>query len=198
MPPTRCAADPLCRRPAVPPTRCAADPLCRRPAVLLSRFIPFLGVYPDFSSQFILYTDASNKAIGYVLGQRDEHGREHVIAYGGRALRGAELRYGITEKETLALVDGVRHFKIYLSHAKFLVYTDHSATKFLQNVKGPTGRLGRRALFLQAYDYDIIHKPGRVHNNADALSRMPHSVSSSDPPTYDPPSPPFKSPLAFQ
>ncbi|KAL8608223.1 hypothetical protein ACOMHN_016678 [Nucella lapillus] len=43
MPPTRCAADPLCRRPAVPPTRCAADPLCRRPAVLLSRFIPFLG-----------------------------------------------------------------------------------------------------------------------------------------------------------
>ncbi|KAL8590683.1 hypothetical protein ACOMHN_066546 [Nucella lapillus] len=45
MPPTRCAADPLCRRPAVPPTRYAADPLCRRPAVLLSRFIPFLGAH---------------------------------------------------------------------------------------------------------------------------------------------------------
>ena len=87
--------------------------------------------YPDFSRQFILYTDASNQAIGYILGQKDEQGKETVIAYGGRALPGAELRYLITEKETLALVDGIRHFKVYLAHAKFLVYTDHSATKFL-------------------------------------------------------------------
>ena len=54
-----------------------------------------------------------------------------VTAYGGRPLRGAEIRYGITEKETLALVDGIRPLKVYLTHAKFLVYTDHSATKFL-------------------------------------------------------------------
>ena len=145
--------------------------------------------YPDFSRQFILYTDASNQAIGYILGQKDEQGKETVIAYGGRALRGAELRYGITEKETLALVDGIRHFKVYLAHAKFLVYTDHSATKFLQNVKDPTGRLGRWALLLQAYDYDIVHKPGRVHSNADALSRMPHTPSNAAPPEFDPPTP---------
>ena len=148
-------------------------------------------VYPDFTRQFILSTDASHTAIGYVLGQRDDAGRERVIAYGGRALRGAEIRYGITEKETLALVDGIRHFKVYLTHAKFLVYTDHSATKFLQNTKDPTGRLGRWALFLQSYQYDIVHKPGRIHNNADALSRMPHS---KPPPQdsfddYEPPTP---------
>ena len=148
-------------------------------------------VYPDFTRQFILSTDASHTAIGYVLGQRDDAGRERDIAYGGRALRGAEIRYGITEKETLALVDGIRHFKVYLTHAKFLVYTDHSATKFLQNTKDPTGRLGRWALFLQSYQYDIVHKPGRIHNNADALSRMPHS---KPPPQdsfddYEPPTP---------
>ena len=91
----------------------------------------YILVYPDFTKQFILSTDASHTAIGYVLGQRDDAGRERVIAYGGRALRGAEIRYGITEKQTLALVDGIRPFKVYLTHAKFLVYTDHSASKFL-------------------------------------------------------------------
>ena len=66
--------------------------------------------------------------------------------------------------------------------------------KFLQNVKDPTGRLGRWALFLQAYDYDIVHKPGRVHSNADALSRMPHTLSNADPPEFDPPTPSLDSP----
>ena len=147
--------------------------------------------FPDFAKQFILYTDASNRAIGYVLGQRDDEGRERVIAYGGRALHQAETRYGITEKETLALVDGIRHFKVYLTHNKFLVYTDHSATKFLHNIKDPTGRLGRWALFLQAYDYEIIHRPGRIHNNADALSRMPHQplTVQSEEEDYEPPTP---------
>jgi hypothetical protein len=146
--------------------------------------------YPDFQRQFILYTDASNKALGYVLGQRDDQGRERVIAYGGRALRGAKLNYGITEKETLALVDGVKNFKVYLSHAKFLVYTDHSAIKFLNSTRDPTGRLGRWSLFLQAFDFEIVHKARRIHTNADALSRMTHQQEvKAEEEHYDPPTP---------
>ena len=42
-------------------------------------------VYPDFSNEFILYTDASDYSLGYILGQKDDKGRERVIAYGGKS-----------------------------------------------------------------------------------------------------------------
>ena len=146
--------------------------------------------FPDFDRQFIVYTDASHTAIGYILGQRDERGKERVVAYGGRALRGAELRYTITEKETLALVEACKTYRPYLLNSKFLVYTDHTATKFLQNVRDPTGRLARWALTLQAFSYDIVHKPGRTHSNADTLSRVPWEQGNRDeraPPSHNPP-----------
>ena len=123
--------------------------------------------FPDFKKTFLLYTDASNKAIGYILGQKDDEGREHVIAYGGRALQNAELKYGITEKETLALVSAIKHFRVYLMHNKFIAITDHSAIKYLKDTKDPTGRLGRWALFLQSFDFEVVYKPGVTHKNAD-------------------------------
>ena len=51
------------------------------------------------------------------------------------------------------------------------VYTDHQALKWLLSIRDPRGRLGRWAITLQDKHFDIVHKPGRVHRNADALSR---------------------------
>ena len=131
-------------------------------------------VYPDFQKQFILSTDASATAISFILSQLDEEDRERVISYGGRALHAAEKKWGISDRETLAVVDGIKAYRVYLSTKKFLVKTDHSAIQFIKKTKDPTGRLGRWAIFLQAYDFDVEYKPGKNHGNADSLSRRPY------------------------
>ena len=94
--------------------------------------------YPDFSLPFILATDASDDALGMVLGQKQQ-GCEVVIAYGRRKLNPAERNYSVTEHETLAVVDGVKHFQAYLCERKFSVLTDHNAIRWLMNIKEPTG-----------------------------------------------------------
>ena len=64
--------------------------------------------FPNIQKEFILTTDASSEAIGYILGQKDEQGNEAVISYGGRALRPAEKNYTISELECLAVIEGVK------------------------------------------------------------------------------------------
>ena len=54
---------------------------------------------------------------------------------------------------------------------KFEVITDHSALVWLMNLKDPNGRLARWAIYLQSYDFEIIHRKGTNHTNVDALSR---------------------------
>ena len=136
-------------------------------------------IFPDFEKPFTLYTDASDLAIGYILGQRDDKGMEHVIAYGGRSMNMAERRWGITDKEGLALIEGVRYFKHYLVGKPFTIYTDHSALKKLDLAKQTSGRRQRWYDYLQGFDFTIIHKPGRVHQNADALSRRAYTEHGS-------------------
>ena len=136
---------------------------------------PIMLPFPDFSKEFILYTDASNFSIGYILGQKDQDNREHVISYAGRSLQPGERRWGITDKECLAVIEGVKHFHVYLSGRKFQIYTDHSALKWLQTRKADNGRLGRWSLLLQDYNYEVIHIPGRKHGNADCLSRIQYN-----------------------
>ena len=97
-----------------------------------------------------------------------------MIAYGGRSLNKSERNWGITDLEGLALVEGIRHFKVYLSDKPFTDYSDHQALKSLKTSKA-TGRLGRWAVFLQGYQYEVIHKPGKIHSNADSLSRREYS-----------------------
>ena len=132
--------------------------------------------YPDFEKPFHLYTDASKSSIGYVLGQKID-GKEHVVAYGGRELNLAETRYSTTEREALAVVDGIKRYQPYLSGAKFYVHTDHGSLSRLMNIKDPTGRLARWALQLQQYDFEILHRPGSSNGNADALSRRAYPSS---------------------
>ena len=65
----------------------------------------------------------------------------------------------------------MKHFRVYLHGTKFIVITDHSALKWLMTINDPTGRLARWSLYLQAYDFEIIHRKGKKHTNVDALSR---------------------------
>ena len=127
--------------------------------------------HPDFSKKFIISTDASGFALGAVLAQIDENKIEYAVAYASRAMKGAELHYGITEKECLAVVWAIKQFRVYLYGTHFTVITDHSALAWLMNITDPTGRLARWSIYLQAYDFTIVHRAGIKHSNADTLSR---------------------------
>src|ERR1044071_3470912 len=127
--------------------------------------------YPDFTKSFILYTDASGTGLGAVLSQKDEEGRERVIAYASRSLNKAEQNYGITDQECLAVIWAVKHFEQYLGLLPFQIVTDHSALKFMQTAKMPKGRRARWIMYLQQFEFEIIHRPGKENSNADALSR---------------------------
>ena len=86
---------------------------------------PVVLAYPCFDKPFILYTDASDVAIGYALGQKVEKGRHQAIAYAGRSLTEDEKKWKITDKECLAVILGVRYYSVYLSEDKpFKIYTD--------------------------------------------------------------------------
>lgn len=131
---------------------------------------------PDFNRTFIVICDASNCAIGAVLAQKDDHKKEYVCSFASRILKGAECHYGITEKECLAVIWAIKHFRVYLYGTRFTVVTDHSALTWLIKIKEPSGRLARWSIYLQAFQFDIVYRKGVSHANANALSRPALSI----------------------
>ena len=85
-------------------------------------------VAPDWSFPFELMCDASDYAIGAVLGQKQERIFQ-VIYYVSRTLNDAHLNYATTEKELLSIVFVFDKFRPYLIGNKVVVHTDHSAIK---------------------------------------------------------------------
>jgi hypothetical protein len=69
---------------------------------------------PDFKKTFIIYSDASNLALGAILGQIDDEGREYVIMYISRLLKLAELNLSVSEKEMLAVIWAIKMFRCYI------------------------------------------------------------------------------------
>ena len=136
-------------------------------------------VYPDASKPFILDTDASDHAIGGVLSQIDPDGAEHPIAYASKTLSSGQRNYTTTKRELLAVVEFTHYFRHYLLGAKFLLRTDHKALLWLSSFKNPDGIVARWVERLSAFDYDVQHRPGSQHTNADGLSRICACVLSS-------------------
>lgn len=108
-----------------------------------------------------------------MLAQKQDDGTVRPIAYASRTLQPHETNYGSTEMEALAVVWAVKHFRHYLYGHKCNVYTDHEALKSLLNTPHPSGKLARWGLALQEVDLSINYRPGKVNQNADALSRQP-------------------------
>ena len=127
--------------------------------------------YPDFSQPFVMYCDASDRGVGVVLSQKIED-EEHVIAYASKSFTKSELHWSVTEKEAFALVWGLTHFHAYVYGNKVIIYSDHRALHWLRKMKEPTGKLARWILRLEEYNYEVIHKPGKLMAHVDALSRQ--------------------------
>ncbi len=131
---------------------------------------------PNFERPFALCTDASKYALGAVLVQEDKTGFQHPVCFASRKLNNAEINYSVVEKEALAVVFGITHFKQYLYGTEFTVYTDQKSLSQLFTLKDPTSRIARWILTLQQYSYKVIHKPGRLNLMADFLSREVHAL----------------------
>ena len=132
---------------------------------------PILAM-PRDEGKYFLDTDASGRAIGAVLSQ-EQDGQERVIAYASRMLSGPERNYCVTRQELLAIVYFVKQLRPYLLGHQFVIRTDHSALRWLRSTPEPIGQQARWLEVLEEFNYQVEHRPGRKHNNADALSRMP-------------------------
>ena len=78
-----------------------------------------------------------------------------------------------TRAEMLALVEFVDYFRYYLLGKKFQVRTDHHTLRWLKSFKEPQGQVARWLERLQEYEMEVVHRPGKEHTNADAMSRRP-------------------------
>ncbi|GJV57638.1 reverse transcriptase domain-containing protein [Tanacetum coccineum] len=133
-------------------------------------------VVPDWNLPFELTCDASDFAIGAVLGQQK---MKHFqpIHYASKTMTEAQIHYTTTEKKMLAVVYAFEKFRPYLVLSKSIVYTGHSALKYLMNKQDAKPRLLRWFLLLQEFDITIRDKKkGSENLAADHLSRLenPH------------------------
>ncbi|GJT46109.1 reverse transcriptase domain-containing protein [Tanacetum coccineum] len=132
-------------------------------------------VSPNWDLPFELMCNASDFAVGAVLGQRkDKYFRP--IHYASKTLSDAQMHYTTTKKELLAVVYAFEKFWSYLVLSKTIVYTDHSALKYLFAKQDAKPRLLRWILLLQEFNIEIRNKKGAENLAADHLSRLenPH------------------------
>ena len=109
--------------------RTLKDLLCKPPILVL----------PKKNVEFILDTDANNAAVGAVLSQKNEQGKEQVIAYYSKSLSRAERQYCVTRKELLAVVQAVSHFHCHI-YGHFKIRSDHSALQWFRYPEGQVAR----------------------------------------------------------
>lgn len=131
---------------------------------------PPILVAPNLESEFVLRTDASEKALGAVLLQENDNVL-HPVFYASKRLLERERHYSTVEKECLALVWAVKRFHIYLYGKYFRVQTDHQPLEFLNKAKLTNSRVMRWSLALQEYSFHVKYIKGRENVGADFMSR---------------------------
>ena len=131
---------------------------------------------PDWSLPFELMCDASDYAVGAVLGQRKDK-KPHVIYYASKTLNEAQKNYTTTEKELLAVVFALDKFRSYLVGSLVIIFTDHAALKYLFTKQDAKPRLLRWILLLQEFHIEIRDKKGVENVVADHLSRLTYQQS---------------------
>ncbi len=151
---------------------------------------PILG-HADWTVPFEVHTDACKHGLGAVLCQRNADKSERVIAYASRSLTDAERKYNVHEWECLAILWASQLWHgMYLYGNKFKVVTDNDAVKWLFSAKteGKSAmRLDKWIISMMDLDFDVIHRKGTRHGNADGLSRnclsstCPYGLSPSEP-----------------
>jgi hypothetical protein len=146
-------------------------------------------VLPDPRKPFEVETDASDYAIGGQLGQRDEDGKLHPVAFFSQKLTDTQLNYPIHDKELLAIIKAFEEWRPHLSGTSYTVqvYTDHKNLQYFTTTKELNGRQTRWYEFLTPFDFVIKYVKGSENARADALSRRPdhfRKATRTSPPLF--------------
>ena len=129
--------------------------------------------YADYSKPFVLHTDASTVRLSAVLYQKQEDGKERVIAYASRTLNRAEQNYDAHKLEFLALKWAVTdRFHEYLYGGMFDVFTDNNPLTYILTTAKLDAMGHRWVASLGPYNFNLHYKPGKLNSDADALSRI--------------------------
>ncbi len=139
--------------------------ICEEPVLLM----------PQLERPFELEVDTSNYAISATLNQRDELDRWHPVAYYSTTLSEMERNYDIYDKELLAVIKSLRHWRTYLAGAphQTVIHTDHSNLLYWKEPRKISRRIAREFQELQEYNFVLKHVAGNKNAQADALSRRP-------------------------
>ncbi|RVW98199.1 Retrovirus-related Pol polyprotein from transposon 17.6 [Vitis vinifera] len=137
------------------------DERCQKSFDQLKQFLTTAPIVraPNWQLPFEVMCDASDFAIGAVLGQRED-GKPYVIYYASKTLNEAQRNYTTIEKELLAVVFALDKLRAYLVGSFIIVFTDHSALKYLLTKQDAKARLIRWILLLQEFDLQIRDKKG--------------------------------------
>ena len=132
---------------------------------------PVLG-YADYSSPFVVHTDASLDGLGAVLYQKQD-GKDRVISYASRRLSPSERNYPVHKLEFLALKWAVTDkFHDYLYGNQFTAFTDNNPLTYVLTTAKLDAMGHRWVAALSQYNFDIVYRTGASNRDADALSRI--------------------------
>ena len=142
---------------------------------------PLIMRSPNWNLPFEIMCDASDYAIGAVLGQKEDK-KAFVIYYASKTLDSAQANYTTTEKEFLAVVFALEKFKSYIVGSPVTIFTDHVVLKYLLSKQDTKPQLTRWILLCQEFNLTIKDKKGVKNVVADHLSRLvPESNSHGVP-----------------
>lgn len=127
--------------------------------------------YPNYEEEFILEVDANEFACGGMLYQKDG-----VIGFFSNKFNNTEINYTIIEKETLAILKSLNHFKQTIFGYKIKIYTDNTN---IINPSSLTKRINRWKLILEEYQYTLHHIKGKSNTGADGLTRL-HCIQTNE------------------
>src|SRR6266481_3288095 len=132
---------------------------CNKRHIVKQLFITFLG----FKRRISIETDARALGFGAVLSQ-EKDGILRPISFASKTTDRYEKLYGPTELEAGAIHFAVKKFRPYILGIKCKIYTDHHGLQYLLTSNSSNIRIQRWALKLQAYDLEIINRPGRSNS----------------------------------
>ena len=124
-------------------------------------------------------TDALDGVIAGVLSQQQPNGEWHPAAYYSKTIINAKLNYPIYDKEMLAIVLSLQHWRVHLQGTleAIQVVSDHKALEYFMTTKALSARQARWAEILSQFNFQIMYKPGAT-NRADALTRREQELDN--------------------
>ena len=132
--------------------------------------------YPVLGRTFYVDTDACDFAMGAVLTQKDDAGKEHALSYMSKVFTGSEVNHCIWRKEFAAAYKAVRHFESYIYGQEVIVRTDNSAVTHMMRMTDLSAANARMVTYLNGLGVRVEHRKGKEHLVPDGLSRKPEVI----------------------